>query len=87
MKVVILTVYEEDEMIFGVQAGAVDYLIKNATPSEIVNAVKDAYYNRSRSVRLSRKKSAEGSEVKINEDNYLSNIRILLQLTYTEIDI
>ena len=89
MKVVILTVYEEDEMIFSAfQAGAVDYLIKNATPSEIVNAVKDAYYNCS-PIRpaVAQKIRREFQRVKINEDNYLSNIRILLQLTYTEIDI
>jgi len=89
MKVVVLTVYEEDEMIFSAfQAGAVDYLIKNAAPSEIVNAVKDAYHNRS-PIRpaVAEKIRREFQRTKINEYNYLNNIRILLQLTHTEIDI
>lgn len=89
MKVVVLTVYEEDEMIFSAfQAGAVDYLIKNAAPSEIVNAVKDAYHNRS-PIRpaVAEKIRREFQRIKINEYNYLNNIRILLQLTHAEIDI
>ena len=48
IKIVILTVYEEDDLVFNAfKYGAVDYILKKASPSEIIRGVKDAYYNRS----------------------------------------
>ena len=43
IKIVILTVYEDDEMIYAAfQAGACDYVLKTATPAAMVSCVKDA---------------------------------------------
>ena len=45
IKIVILTVYEEDEMIYAAfQAGACDYILKTASAAAMVQCVKDAYY-------------------------------------------
>lgn len=44
IKVVILTVYEEDTMIYAAfQAGACDYIQKTATPAMMIQCVRDAY--------------------------------------------
>jgi len=89
MKVIILTVYEEDEMIFSAfQAGASDYMIKNASPAEIIIGVRDAYHNRS-PIRpmVAEKIRREFQRVKSKEESFLYNIHIFLQLTHTELDI
>ena len=40
IKIIILTVYEEDELVFSAfRLGACDYVLKNASNEEIVNAV------------------------------------------------
>lgn len=45
-KIIILTVYEEDELIFtAFRLGVTDYLIKNAPPQEILESIRNAYYN------------------------------------------
>ncbi len=89
MKVVILTVHEEDELIFSAfQAGATDYLVKNASPDELLHCVKDAYYNRS-PIRpmVAEKIRREFQRVKSKEESLLYAIHILSQLTHTEMDI
>ena len=44
MKIIILTVYEEDEFVFqAFQLGVTDYLIKNSGKEEIISCIKDAY--------------------------------------------
>lgn len=41
IKIVILTVYEDDEMIYAAfQAGACDYVLKTATPAAMVSCVR-----------------------------------------------
>lgn len=89
MKVIILTVYEEDEMIFSAfNAGAVDYMVKSSASSEITNGVKDAYYNRS-PIRpmVAEKIRREFRRVKTKESSFLYCIGVLSQLTHTEMDV
>lgn len=89
IRVIILTVYEEDELIFSAfQAGVCDYMIKTASPDEIINGVKDAYHNRS-PIRpmIAEKIRREFRRVKSKEESFLYNIHIFLQLTHTELDI
>ncbi len=48
IKIIILTVYEEDAMVYAAfQAGACDYVQKTATSANMIQCVRDAYYDRS----------------------------------------
>jgi DNA-binding NarL/FixJ family response regulator len=88
-KVVILTVYEDDETVFAAfQLGVSDYLLKNAAADEIVTCMKDAFYNQSpiRPV-IAQKIRAEFQRVKKKELSLLYTLQIVGQLTQTEIDI
>jgi len=89
IKIIILTVYEEDELVFSAfQNGVVDYILKNAHPNDIITGVKDAYYNRS-PIRplIAEKIRREFQRIKTGEDSFLYNLHILSQLTHTEVDI
>lgn len=88
-KIVILTVYEDDQTVFSAfQLGVTDYILKNAKPREIIACVKDAYCNRSpiRPV-IAEKIRQEFQRVKKNETSFLYCLYIVSQLTQTEIDI
>ena len=88
-KIIILTVYEEDELVFSAfQAGVVDYIVKNDEPQEIINAIKDAYYDRS-PIRptIAKKIRKEFMRVKSTEASFLYYLQIVTQLTATELDV
>ena len=43
-KIIILTVYEDDEFVFNAfQLGVCDYILKNASREEIISCIQDAY--------------------------------------------
>lgn len=89
IKIVILTVYEEDELVFlAFKIGVVDYILKNSKPNEIINCVKDAYYDRSpiRHV-IAEKIRREFQRVKKTEESFLYNLQTVTQLTPTELDV
>ena len=86
IKIVILTVYEDDEMIYAAfQAGACDYLLKTATPAAMVSCVKDAYYEKSViRPQVAKKLRKEFKRIKNNEDSLIYTIYLVQLLTDTE---
>lgn len=89
IKIVILTVYEDDEMIYAAfQAGACDYVLKTATPATMIQCVKDAYYEKSViRPQVAKKLRTEFKRIKNNEDSLLYTIYLVQLLTDTERDI
>ncbi|WP_242964864.1 response regulator transcription factor [Scatolibacter rhodanostii] len=88
-KIVILTVYEDDETIFNAfQMGVCDYILKNSNPEEIITCIKDAYYNRSpiRPV-IAEKIRSEFQRIYKAEKSLLYCLHLITQLTQTEVDI
>ena len=86
IKIVILTVYEDDEMIYAAfQAGACDYVLKTATPTVMVSCVKDAYYEKSViRPQVAKKLRKEFKRIKNNEDSLIYTIYLVQLLTDTE---
>ena len=88
-KIIILTVYEDDETVFeAFRLGVTDYVLKNSAPEELIGCVRDAYLNRS-PIRpaIARKIRDEFPRIKKQEDSLLYCIQIVSQLTQTELDI
>ena len=89
IKIIMLTVYEDDESIFkAFQLGVSDYILKNSRQHDLVNCVRDAYFDRSpiRPV-IAAKIRREFQRVRANEQGLLDNLQIISQLTPTELDI
>lgn len=86
IKIVILTVYEDDEMIYAAfQAGACDYVLKTATPAAMVSCVKDAYYEKPViRPQVAKKLRKEFKRIKNNEDSLIYTIYLVQLLTDTE---
>lgn len=89
MKVVIMTVYDEDAMIYAAfQAGACDYIQKTATPAMMLQCVRDAYHERSvMKPTVARKIRTEFKRIKDNEDSLIYTLYLVQLLTDTERDI
>lgn len=88
-KIIILTVYEDDTLVFqAFELGVCDYLLKNAKPAEIIRSICDAYRNLSpiRPV-IAEKIRREFQRIKKKENLLSHYLQILSQLTPTEIDI
>jgi len=88
-KIVILTVYEDDESVFkAFQLGVSDYVLKNSRHEELVNCIKDAYHGRSpiRPV-IAEKIRREFQRAKTSEQSLLYNLQLISQLTPAELDI
>lgn len=88
-KIIILTVYEDDETVFEAFClGVTDYVLKNSSPDEIIGCVRDAYWNRS-PIRpaIARKIRDEFRRIKKQEDSLLYCIQIVSSLTQTELDV
>lgn len=88
-KIIILTVYEEDELIFtAFRLGVTDYLIKNAPPQEILESIRNAYYNQSPlRPELASKMLSEFKRVKTYETSFLFAVDIVSSLTTTELEL
>lgn len=85
-KIVILTVYEEDEMVFSAfQLGVCDYMIKNAKPETIIQGVRDAYNGQS-PIRpeIAGKIRSEFKRVKQYESSFLYMLNLFTTLTAAE---
>ena len=89
MKVVVLTVYDEDAMIYAAfQAGACDYIQKTATPAMMLQCVRDAYHERTvMKPTVARKIRTEFKRIKDNEDSLIYTLYLVQLLTDTERDI
>lgn len=89
VKIIILTVYEEDELIFmAFQMGVCDYIMKNAKPEEVIHSVRCAYENNSPlRPELASKILGEFKRVRSCENSFLYAVNIVSSLTVTELEI
>ena len=89
VKFIILTVYEEDELIFtAFQMGVCDYILKNAQPEEIVQSIRNAYDNKSPlRPEIASKILGEFKRVRSCENSFLLAVNIVTSLTSTELEI
>lgn len=88
IRIIILTVYEDDELIFSsFQLGVCDYMLKNSSNEEIIAGVKAAYEGRS-PIRpeIAGKIRSEFKRVKTYETSFLYMLNLLSSLTVTELD-
>ena len=88
IKIIILTVYEDDELIFSAfQLGVCDYMLKNSSNEEIISGIKAAYEGRS-PIRpeIAGKIRSEFKRVKTYETSFLYMLNLLASLTVTELD-
>ena len=88
IKIIILTIYEEDEMVFSAfRLGACDYILKNAANDDIAASVIDAYNDQS-AIRpdIAAKIRDEFKRVKTYESSFLFMLNILSTLTPKELD-
>jgi DNA-binding NarL/FixJ family response regulator len=89
IKIIILTVHEEDNFIFkAFQAGVVSYLLKTSPDKVIIDTIEDAYAGRtSLQPNIARKLCHEFKRLKDNESSLIYLLNIIVQLTPTEIEI
>ncbi len=89
LKIIILTVYEEDELILtAFQFGVCDYILKNAKPKEVVESIRNVYYDKAPlRPELATKILDEFKRVKSYESSFLYAVNIVSSLTGTELEI
>ncbi len=89
VKIIMSTVLEDDETVFNAfQIGAVDYLLKNARPEEILSAVKSAYMDQSTpSPLIAKKLRKEFVHLRGNQESMKFVLHIARVLTQVELDI
>lgn len=89
LKIIILTVYEEDELIFNAfQFGVCDYIMKNAKSSEVVKSIRNVYEGKAPlRPELAAKILYEFKRVKSYESSFLYAVNIVSSLTNTELEI
>lgn len=88
-KIIILTIYEDDEFVFqAFQLGVSDYILKNADEDELLACIRDAYHGCSPIRPVSAEKiRREFQRVKKSEQGFLYCLHLITQMTQTEIDI
>ncbi|MDF2522410.1 MAG: two component transcriptional regulator, LuxR family [Clostridiales bacterium] len=89
IKIIISTVLDDDETIFNAfQSGAVDYLLKNSKPEEVINAVHAAYNDQSPMRPLIAKKiRKEFKKMRSYQESIIYVLNIVRKLTQGELDI
>ena len=89
MKIIILTVYEEDELIYtAFQFGVCDYIVKNAKAEEMIKSIQNVYEgNAPLRPELATKILGEFKRVKSYESSFLYAVNIVSSLTVTEMEI
>lgn len=89
LKIIILTVYEEDELIYtAFQFGVCDYIMKNAQPSDVIKSIRNVYHGDSPlRPELATKILGEFKRVKSYESSFLYAVNIVTSLTGTELEI
>lgn len=88
-KIIILTVYDQDDLIFlAFQLGVCDYVLKNTKPEEIIKSIEDAYAICS-PIRpeIADRIRNEFRRVKTYENSFLLTLHILSTVTPTELDL
>lgn len=89
VKVVFLTIHEDDETVFNAfENGAVDYMLKSTSSEEIIKALRLAHQGKSpiRS-EIASKIRTEFSRIRKNEATMLQSIYLISRLTATEHEI
>ncbi len=89
IKIIILTVHQDDNIVCAAfQTGIVDYVIKTAPEAEILEAIRDAYQNRS-PIRpmIADKIRSEFQKFKIREEQLLYMVKLISTLTPSEMEI
>ncbi len=89
LKIIILTVYEEDELIYAAfQFGVCDYILKNAKSSDVIKSIRNVYYGKvPLRPELAAKILGEFKRVKSYENSFLYAVNIVTSLTGTEMEI
>ncbi len=89
IKVIILTVSEDDEMIFSAfTAGASEYIVKTASAKDIANSIRLVYKNElSLRPELASKILNEFSRIKNNQASLIYTLNIVSKLTTAEFDV
>ena len=89
IKVIIITVHEEDELLFQAYgAGAEEYILKTATPESILKSIHDVKNNvLSLRPEISYKLLREFSRLQKAQGSMLFTINVISKLTNAEIDI
>lgn len=88
-RIIILTVYEEDELIFtAFQLGVCDYILKNASQEEIIKSIHNAYENHCPlRPEIASRILGEFKRVRSYETSFLYAVNIVSTLTTTELEI
>lgn len=89
VRIIILTVYEEDELIFtAFQLGVCDYILKNASKEEIIKSIHNAYENHCPlRPEIASRILGEFKRVRSYETSFLYAVNIVSTLTTTELEI
>jgi NarL family two-component system response regulator LiaR len=89
VKIIMSTVLEDDETVYNAfQIGAVDYLLKNARPEEVLTAVKAAYNDQSTpSPFVAKKLRREFKTLRGYQDTIKLALNIIRELTQVELDV
>ncbi len=89
VRIIILTVYEEDELIFtAFQLGVCDYILKNASQDEIIRSIHNAYENNCPlGPEIASRILGEFKRVRSYETSFLYAVNIVSSLTTTELEI
>lgn len=89
LKIIIITIHDQDHYLFSAfEFGVSDYLLKDASPKEIVNSLIDTYYNQnSINPRVVNKLLQEFSRATRSEKDLINYLEIFKSLTPTEIEI
>ncbi|MDF2613206.1 MAG: two component transcriptional regulator, LuxR family [Clostridia bacterium] len=89
IKIIILTVHDHSQIIVAAfQTGIVDYLLKSSEDTEILEAIRSAHKNLS-PIRpiIAEKIRHEYREMKTREHSLLYILRLISELTYSELEI
>lgn len=89
MKIIVLTVHEDDNIVFAAfQTDIVDYVTKSAVPEEILEAVRSSCFGRS-PIRpiVAQKIRNEFKRMKRTEESFLYVLQVISTLTPSELEV
>lgn len=88
-KVIILTIHEDDELLFeAYAAGVIDYIVKTASIIDILSAIQNAYNNIfTMRPEIAEKIIGEFSRMKSERSSLIHTINIMTMLTKSEFEI
>ncbi len=86
IKVIVLTIHEEDEILFKAYgAGAIDYIVKTSSIVEILNSIRNVYNNKlSLRPEVAGKIITEFARLQNEQSNLVGTLNVMSKLTNTE---